>query len=1117
MTIRPQRLLRHIRRLAGPTTPDPASDGALLERFVRNRDEDAFAALVGRHGPMVLAVCRSVLGDVHRAEDAYQAAWLVLARKAATVRPAGRLASWLHGVARHLALKCRRADTRRRQRETHCLPRVAPSDPLDELTARELLLAFDEELQRLPEVYRLPVILCCLEGRSQEEAARLLGWTPGSVKGRLERGRARLHSRLVGRGLTLAAALAGIEIARGIASATALVSTAAIIRSVLACAAGKETGEAGVSQTVVGLAEEGVKGMASGKAKLGILLLAAGMAVVGTGALAHQLLVGNQQQVKAGPMAQDAEPMKPEGEKPARTDREGELLPAGALARMGSTRLRHGWGKVVAFSADSQTVTSIGGDEAIRIWDVASGRLLRQLAGPACDLTDICSACSPDGSAVVVWRRLPPYLVLWDLVTGKELRTLSWNGNPPSALAFSPDGTTIAAAKSDRTISLFDTDTGQEKWSFPCGVQDVRQVAFSPDGKVLASASMFDGPICLFKAGKEIRRINTKDTALAFSPDGKALASAGRGKNVTLWDPVTGAAQATLPVFTQSADFVPCLAFSPDSKTLAAGGNGQPIALWDIATRKELHRLPVSLASALVFAPSGNTVATSVLGAIRLCDVPTGKEMHPPEGHMSEVTSVAVSPDGRVVASASSWFDPTIYLWDAATGRQLQTLNEPNKYVSDVAFTQNSRILVAGGQGAVRLWDVVEGKQLREFSINEANREEAHKVLATRLAANGKTLAAVETPIHGKMFTLRTWDVITGKELIKREVAIDPFVLAFAPDAKTLASAAGRGVVLVNVATGKRREVRTAHEPHEPIVFSPDSRILAVSCFQPNPPPQIGWDTRVIGVYDLEEGGEPVTLDTGPLRHAAFSQDGRYLATAGRDDLRLWELASGREMLRYPQPEPSYTHHRYSVGSLAFSPDGHRLVTGMPNTTVLLWDLSPPCDPASKDLEHLWADLAGDGNPRSYAALWALSRAPAAKVLPFIRERLPPARGPDAEQLRRLLRDLDSDNFEARRAALRALEAIRDEARPALRQALSAGPSAEVRKHLEGLVAGPERLLHAGEVLRGVRAIEILERLGTAEAQQVLQQLAKGTPEARLTQEAKVSLERLAQRAAPAP
>src|SRR5262245_41455916 len=142
MATSPERLLRQIRQLACPPAQDPAADAVLLQRFVRSRDESAFAALVGRPGPMVLAVCRGILGDAHQAEDAFQATWLVLARKAATVRPPSRLAAWLHGVARHLALKCRRADTRRRQREARSMPPASPPDPLEELTARELLLAF---------------------------------------------------------------------------------------------------------------------------------------------------------------------------------------------------------------------------------------------------------------------------------------------------------------------------------------------------------------------------------------------------------------------------------------------------------------------------------------------------------------------------------------------------------------------------------------------------------------------------------------------------------------------------------------------------------------------------------------------------------------------------------------------------------------------------------------------------------------------------------------------------------------------------------------------------------------------------------------------------------------
>src|SRR5262245_29760530 len=226
-------LLRHLRRLVSrpcpgvlgggtPPNPWPAADAELVERFVRRRDEVAFAALVERHGPMVLRLCRRVLADLHAAEDAFQAVFLILARRAADIRPREAVAGWLHGVVYRVALKARAADSRRKQREELSADLAPPDphpDPLAELTVRELLTALDEEVQRLPDVYRLPVILCCLEGQTQEEAARLLGWTPGSIKGRLERGRAWLLARLARRGLSLPAALAAVGIGQGAASA----------------------------------------------------------------------------------------------------------------------------------------------------------------------------------------------------------------------------------------------------------------------------------------------------------------------------------------------------------------------------------------------------------------------------------------------------------------------------------------------------------------------------------------------------------------------------------------------------------------------------------------------------------------------------------------------------------------------------------------------------------------------------------------------------------------------------------------------------------------------------------------------------------------------------------
>jgi RNA polymerase sigma factor (sigma-70 family) len=283
MAAGPDTLLRYIQQLVVRRQPDEATDADLVARFVSGRDERAFAALVDRHGPLVLQVCRRVLGDGDDTEDAFQAVFLVLARKAATLGRREALPGWLHGVARRVALKARSARARRwREARPLAAPPADPRpDPLAEVSARELLLIVDEELRQLPEVYRLPVILCCLEGRSLDEAARQLGWTPGSVKGRLERGRARLHERLVRRGLTLSAALAAAEVSRGAALAIARLA-AGTVRGAVAFATRRTAAAEGVSAGAATLAGEMVKTLAPARLKVtAALLLAAGLLTTG--------------------------------------------------------------------------------------------------------------------------------------------------------------------------------------------------------------------------------------------------------------------------------------------------------------------------------------------------------------------------------------------------------------------------------------------------------------------------------------------------------------------------------------------------------------------------------------------------------------------------------------------------------------------------------------------------------------------------------------------------------------------------------------------------------------------------------------------------------------------
>ena len=180
------------------------TDPQLLERYLTCRDEAAFAALVRRHSRLVLSACRRVLRDEADVEDAFQATFLVLLRKASSVRWQASIGNWLFGVAHRLAVQARANALRRRQREaTAASKREAAPD----LSWREALGMLHEELDRLPDAYRLPLLLCGLEGKTREEAAQVLDCSTGAIKGRLERGRELLRSRLLRRGLTLSGAM----------------------------------------------------------------------------------------------------------------------------------------------------------------------------------------------------------------------------------------------------------------------------------------------------------------------------------------------------------------------------------------------------------------------------------------------------------------------------------------------------------------------------------------------------------------------------------------------------------------------------------------------------------------------------------------------------------------------------------------------------------------------------------------------------------------------------------------------------------------------------------------------------------------------------------------------
>ncbi|HEX3448085.1 MAG TPA: sigma-70 family RNA polymerase sigma factor, partial [Isosphaeraceae bacterium] len=249
------------------------SDGQLLDRFVERREEAVFEVIVRRHGPMVWGVCRRVLRDHHDAEDAFQATFIVLARKAASVTPREKLGNWLYGVAYQTAMKAKAMRAKRRVREVHVPdmpePMAVPEDLRDELAE-----SLDRELIRLPEKYRIPIVLCELEGKTHNEAAEQLGWPIGTVSSRLSRAKAMLARRLSRLGVSLSAGSLAVLLAQESASAsmpTSLIGSTTKAASLFA--AGGAVAAGVVSTGVAALTREVLKMMLLGKLKLGVVML----------------------------------------------------------------------------------------------------------------------------------------------------------------------------------------------------------------------------------------------------------------------------------------------------------------------------------------------------------------------------------------------------------------------------------------------------------------------------------------------------------------------------------------------------------------------------------------------------------------------------------------------------------------------------------------------------------------------------------------------------------------------------------------------------------------------------------------------------------------------------
>jgi hypothetical protein len=338
-------------------------------------------------------------------------------------------------------------------------------------------------------------------------------------------------------------------------------------------------------------------------------------------------------------------------------------------------------------------------------------------------------------------------------------------------------------------------------------------------------------------------------------------------------------------------------------------------------------------------------------------------------------------------------------------------------------------------------------------------------------------------------------------------------------------------VAIRDVATGKLliRLLPGRLEPGEklrvPVAFAPDGRILIAGSLvrgEGNLSDQV--KKYKFRIWELTTGLEMLVLSAPYSSTAALAPDGRMLITADSDfgraakvdtSARLWDLATGKELLRLQG-------HESFVRDLAISPDGKRLATGLADSTVLVWDLTPGLGRVGMPAKHLdaaalnrsWTELGGEDAAKARAAIGSLVASPA-ETVSFLKDRLSPAAAVSPERFRQLIANLDSERFPVREAASDELEKLGLQAEPALRVALRGNASSEVRRRVERVLAASPLPARWSEVRRGLRAIQVLEQIGTAQAVKLLQALAGGARGARLTTEASASLERLARRPVP--
>ncbi|WNF13017.1 hypothetical protein [Microcystis aeruginosa] len=525
---------------------------------------------------------------------------------------------------------------------------------------------------------------------------------------------------------------------------------------------------------------------------------------------------------------------------------------------------------------------------------------------------------SPDGKTLATGSE-DKTIKLWNVETGQEIRTLTGHNDGVWSVSFSSDGKTLATGSEDKTIKLWNVETGEEIGTLSGHNGSVYSVSFSPDGKTLVSGSA-DNTIKLWnvETGQEIRTLTRHPSSVysvSFSPDGKTLVSGSGDNTIKLWNVETGQEIRTLKGHDGDVNSVN---FSPDGKTLVSGSGDNTIKLWNVETGQEIRTLKGhdSSVTSVNFSPDGKTlVSGSADNTIKLWNVETGQEIRTIKGHDSYVWSVNFSPDGKTLVSGSS--EKTIKLWNVETGQEIRTIKGHDSYVWSVNFSPDGKTLVSGSsEKTIKLWNVETGQEIRTIKGHNSY------VWSVNFSPDGKTLVSGSADN-----TIKLWNVETGQE-IRTIKGHNSYVWSvnFSPDGKTLVSGSSEKTIkLWNVETGQEIRTLKGHDSYVISVnFSPDGKTLVS-----------GSADKTIKLWNVETGQEIRTLSghNSDINSVSFSPDGKTLVSGSADKtIKLWNVETGQEIR-------TLSGHNSDINSVSFSPDGKTLVSGSYDKTIKLWNV----------------------------------------------------------------------------------------------------------------------------------------------------------------------------------